>query len=70
MSHEIPLSRRLTVQYVTDTSGEKTGVIIPLREFDELMEDLEDLAVVAERRDEPTTAHEVFVAELKRDGLL
>jgi PHD/YefM family antitoxin component YafN of YafNO toxin-antitoxin module len=61
---------QLNVQYVTDPSGEKTAVIVPLGEFEELMEDLEDLAAIAERRNEPTTVHEDFVAELKRDGLL
>ena len=61
---------QLNVQYVTDPSGEKTAVILPLGEFEELMEDLEDLAALAERRDEPTTSHEDFIAELKRDGLL
>ena len=59
---------QLNVQYVTDPSGEKTAVILPLGEFEELMEDLEDLAALAERRDEPTTSHEDFLAELKRDG--
>jgi PHD/YefM family antitoxin component YafN of YafNO toxin-antitoxin module len=66
---ERPTASQLNVQYVIDPSGEKTAVILPLGEFEELMEDLEDLAAVAERRDEPTTSHEDFVAELKRDGL-
>lgn len=60
----------LTVQYVTDTSGEKTAVILPLHEFEALMEDMADLAAIAERRNEPTTPHDEFVDELKRDGLI
>ncbi len=70
MGDRRPAASQLNVQYVTDSSGEKTAVILPLREFEELMEDLDDLAAIAERRDEPTTSHEDFVAELKRDGLL
>ena len=31
---------------------------------------LDDLAVVAERRDEPLIPHDQFIAELKRDGTL
>jgi hypothetical protein len=31
---------------------------------------LDDLAVVAKRRDEPVIPHEQFVAELKREGVL
>jgi hypothetical protein len=58
------------VQYVTNQDGEKTAVIVPFGEFQDLLEDIEDLAAVAERRDEPTISHEELLAELKRDGLL
>jgi PHD/YefM family antitoxin component YafN of YafNO toxin-antitoxin module len=44
-------------QYVIDGEGRKKAVILPIEEFDELIEDLDDLACVAERRDEPTVAH-------------
>jgi len=70
MGQPRPSISQLHVQYVTDSAGEKTAVILPLGEFQDLIEDLEDLAAIAERRDEPTTSHEDFVAELKRDGLL
>jgi hypothetical protein len=59
-----------SLQYLTNESGEKTAVVLPLSDYEKLMEDLEDLAVVAERRDEPTLSHEQFKTELKRDGLL
>jgi hypothetical protein len=62
--------RDLQVQYVTDENGKKTAVILPIEEFEELLEDLQDLAVLAERRDEPTIPHEEIVARLKRDGYL
>jgi hypothetical protein len=58
------------LQYVTNQAGEKTAVILPISEFEELLEDLQDLAVVAERRDEASISHEELLAELKRDGLL
>ncbi len=58
------------LQYVTNQAGEKTAVILPIDEFEELLEDLQDLAIVAERRDEATISHEELLAELKRDGLL
>lgn len=60
----------LKVQYVVNEAGEKTAVILPVEQFEELLEDLEDLAAVAERRDEPTISHEQLRAELERDGLL
>jgi len=57
------------VQYVTNQSGEKTAVIVPIEEFEELLEDVEDLAAVAERRDEPTVSHDELLTELKQDEL-
>ncbi len=57
-------------QYVTNQAGEKTAVILPIGEFEELLEDLQDLASVAERRAEPTISHDELLAELKRDGIL
>jgi PHD/YefM family antitoxin component YafN of YafNO toxin-antitoxin module len=63
-------TRKIDVQYVTNEAGEKTAVIVPLEEFQELLEDMEDLAAAAERRDEPTISHEELLAELRRDGNL
>ena len=62
--------KHLDVQYITNQAGEKTAVILSLNEFQELLEDIEDLAAVAERRNEPAISHEEFIAELKRDGLI
>jgi PHD/YefM family antitoxin component YafN of YafNO toxin-antitoxin module len=62
--------KQLEVQYVTNQTGEKTAVLMPIAEFEELMEDIEDLAAVAERREEPTVSHEDLLVELKRDGLI
>lgn len=62
--------KSLRLQYLTDDTGQKVGVVLPVQQFDELMEDIEDLAAVAERREEPTMTHEEVLAELKRDGLL
>jgi len=39
-------------QFVFDAKGNKTGVILSVERYEQLMEDLHDLAVVAERRDE------------------
>jgi hypothetical protein len=57
-------------QYVTNAAGEKTAVVIPIGTFQQLLEDLEDLAAVAERRDEETISHADLIAELKANGLL
>ena len=60
---------QLHPQYVSNEQGEKTAVILPLQVFEALLEDIADLASIAERRDEPTITHEELVTELKRDGL-
>jgi hypothetical protein len=62
--------KQLDIQYVTDQSGEKTAVILSIKAFQELLEDINDLAAVAERREEPTTSHDELIAELKRDGVI
>jgi hypothetical protein len=63
-------TKDLALNYITNESGEKTAVILPMAQFEELLEDLEDLAIVAERRDEPTTSHADLIAELKQDGII
>lgn len=57
-------------QYIVDENGRKTAVVLPVKEYQELLEDLHDLAVIAERRDEPTTSFEELKKRLKEDGLL
>ena len=48
-------------QYIVK-NGVPSAVILPLAEYEELLEDLHDLAVVARRRDEPL----IPLAEVKR----
>ena len=59
-----------TLQYLTDEHGDRTAVVLPINDYEKLIEDLEDLAVIAERRDEPVIPHDQFMAELKRNGIL
>jgi len=61
---------QLNPQYITDSAGQRVSVVIPLAEFEELLEDLSDLAIAAERRDEPTVSHNELLAGLRRDGLI
>jgi hypothetical protein len=53
-------SRR--AHYQTDAHGRRTAVVLPMSEYEQLLEDLHDLAVVAERRDDET----IDEAELRR----
>ena len=59
-----------TLHYITDEHGQRTAVVMPIVQYEKLIEDLDDLAAIAERREEPAVSHDQFVAELKRDGIL
>lgn len=58
------------VQYVVDAKGRRTSVILSFKRYQQLMEDLHDLAVVAERRDEKPISLEEMRRRLKEDDLL
>lgn len=60
----------LHMKYITNEAGEKTSVILPIEKFQELLDDIEDLATAAERRDEPTVPHEKVIKGLKKNGLV
>ena len=57
-------------RYVVDGKGRETGVILNLAEYEQLLEDLHDLAVVAERRAEEPMSSDEMKRRLKRRGLL
>ncbi len=57
-------------QFITDKSGQKISVILPIQEYEQLLEDLKDLATVAELKDEPTESLENVIAKLKNNDLL
>jgi PHD/YefM family antitoxin component YafN of YafNO toxin-antitoxin module len=56
-------------KFIIDESGEKTAVVLPLEEYEELLEDIHDLAVIAERKDEETISFDELKKRLKADGL-
>jgi len=57
-------------RYVTDAKGARRGVVLSLGRYRRLLEDLHDLAAVAERRDEPTISLAEMKRRLKRSGRL
>ena len=56
--------------YLVNEKSQKKAVVIPIEEYKELLEDLHDLAIVAERRDEPTISFDELKKRLRNDGLL
>lgn len=61
---------KIKEQYIVDRKGYKTAAILPIREYQKLFEDIHNLAVVAERRDETTIPFRKLKERLKKDGLL
>jgi PHD/YefM family antitoxin component YafN of YafNO toxin-antitoxin module len=56
--------------YIVDDKGRKKSVILDLKTYEELLEDLEDLRLVAERKNEPASSLEQVEKRLKKHGLL
>ena len=61
---------KLHEQFIVDESGKKTAIVLPLEDYEELIEDIHDLAVIAERKDEPTISFDELKKRLKADGLI
>jgi len=53
--------RAAEAEFITSAKGKKKAVILPVAEYERLLEDLHDLGIVAERRDETP----VSLAEMK-----
>lgn len=50
--------------------GKKNRVVLSLKRYRRLLEDLHDLAVIAERRSERAISFDSLKRRLKKDGLL
>jgi hypothetical protein len=57
-------------KFILDKKGKKKGVVLSLRRYRRLMEDLHDLAVVAERRREKPLPLAELTRRLRQDGVL
>jgi PHD/YefM family antitoxin component YafN of YafNO toxin-antitoxin module len=49
-------------QYVVNENEEKAAIILPVEEYEKMKEDLHDMTIVAERRNEKT----ISLEEMKR----
>lgn len=57
-------------RFICDSRGRKKAVVLDVKFYNELMEDIEDLRLVAERRNETTVPLEEVEKRLKARGLL
>jgi PHD/YefM family antitoxin component YafN of YafNO toxin-antitoxin module len=60
----------MITQFLTDDDGQKVAVVIPIKDYEDLMEDVADLATVAERRDDERISLDEVKQQLNADGLL
>ncbi len=59
-----------TPKYLVNQKGQKEFVVLSIKQYDELIEDLYDLALMAERKNESRQSFDAFVDGLQKDGLL
>ena len=52
--------------FIVDAKGRKRAVVLPLKEYRELLEDLEDLAIIAKRKEEPVEPFERVKEKLEQ----
>lgn len=57
-------------RYVCDSKGRKKAVVLDMKSYNQLMEDMEDLRLIAERKSEPTVSLAEAEKRLKARGLL
>lgn len=56
------------LQYITDAKGQRTAVVLPIDEYEELLEDLHLSEAYRSVRDEPKRDFLELVEEMRRDG--
>jgi hypothetical protein len=65
-----PAVRARRHQFVVDEGGKKVAITLPVAKYKKLLEDLHDLAVVAERRQEEPVGLQEMKRRLKAHGIL
>ncbi|MCZ7602800.1 MAG: hypothetical protein M5R37_08030 [Melioribacteraceae bacterium] len=58
------------IKYITDKKGNKKEVILSINDYNQLLEDIEDLAIAASREKDVLVDHDKVLEQLRKDGLL
>jgi PHD/YefM family antitoxin component YafN of YafNO toxin-antitoxin module len=64
------MSTPVKEQYIIDAEGNKTAIILSIEQYEQMLEDLHDLAIVAERRTEQPVSLANMQEWLKQDEIL
>ena len=60
--------KNIKLEYITDIKGKKTKVVMQIDEYENLLEDLHDLSVIAARKKENLLTFDNVLNGLKMDG--
>jgi hypothetical protein len=58
--------KTLKEKFIVNKNGERTEVILDINEYEKLLEDLHDLAIIAERKDEELVDHKDVMKRLNK----
>ncbi len=64
------MAKRQGIDYIIDEKGRKKAVVMSYKAYQQLLEDIGDLCVKAQRKDETPEDFETVLAELKNAGRL
>ena len=57
-------------EYIVDKKGRKKSVVLDIKEYEDLLEDVESLALIADTKDESKISFEEIKKRLKASGRL
>ena len=57
-------------QYLYDSVGKESHVVVPINLLEEFLEDVQDSRDIKQLKNEPTVSFDDFIADLKEDGKL
>ncbi|MCH2227307.1 MAG: hypothetical protein MK033_05995 [Candidatus Caenarcaniphilales bacterium] len=57
-------------QYLYDSEGKESHVVVPINLLEEFLEDVQDSRDIKQLKNEPTVSFDDFIADLKEDGKL
>jgi hypothetical protein len=60
------MNLRLKEKFLTDKKGHKEAVVLDVRTYEDLLEDLEDLVIIADRKREQTIPWEEAKRKIKK----
>ncbi len=60
----------MSTKFLTNEKGKKVAAVIPIREYEDLLQDIYSAAIIERRRNEKTYPWEDLKKKLIKDGIL